>query len=142
MIDIPNMARSLGLRRSGREYRGRCPACGYADAFALTVRNARPVAWCHSCQDRVAIAAVLRREGKPPAEGPKRSSASSQSRCGSRPQSSTIWLRPRGSVDGKIRGAIPRILSCLAAHSGIAFMRSDRAVTPRLPFVDLYADGL
>lgn len=59
-----DLAARLGLRRAGREWRGTCPACGYgADAFSLTVCDGRLLGWCASCQDRDAIAAVLRGEG-------------------------------------------------------------------------------
>ncbi|MGC8468532.1 MAG: DUF7146 domain-containing protein [Acetobacteraceae bacterium] len=60
------IAARLGLHRAGREWRGSCPCCGYsADAFSLTESKGRLLAWCASCQDRTAIAALLRGEGVP-----------------------------------------------------------------------------
>lgn len=43
------LAMRCRLRRSGRDWRGDCPGCGYAGAFVLTERNGRPVWWCASC---------------------------------------------------------------------------------------------
>ncbi|MGC9217232.1 DUF7146 domain-containing protein [Acidithiobacillus sp.] len=53
-----------------REWRGRCPACGYDGAAVLTERNGRPLLWCASCQDRAALVAMLKGAGgdvSPPA---------------------------------------------------------------------------
>ncbi len=43
----------------GRSWRGDCPACGYAGAFVLDVRDGWPVGWCASCQDRAAIGRLV-----------------------------------------------------------------------------------
>jgi len=43
--------------------RGTCPACGYPAAYVETVKNGRRLGWCASCQDRGAIAAILRGAG-------------------------------------------------------------------------------
>jgi phage/plasmid primase-like uncharacterized protein len=58
-----------GLHRSGRSWRGRCPACSYDDAFSVRAgRTGRPLLFCASCQDRDALAlAVL---GKPATPDP------------------------------------------------------------------------
>jgi phage/plasmid primase-like uncharacterized protein len=54
------LAARLGLHRAGREWRGRCPACGYAEAFALTDgKNGGAIWWCASCGDQDAIARAL-----------------------------------------------------------------------------------
>jgi hypothetical protein len=53
------LAAQLLLRRAGREWRGACPVCGYADAFVLTEGKAGPMGWCASCQNREAIAVAL-----------------------------------------------------------------------------------
>jgi putative DNA primase/helicase len=56
------LAGVLNLRRSGREWRGACPACGYAsNAFALFEKSGRVRGWCASCGDRAAISGVLER---------------------------------------------------------------------------------
>src|SRR5271166_687682 len=61
MIGARDLAARLGLKRTGREWRGTCPACGYGGgAFVLAAgRAGRPLAWCASCQDRDAIARVI-----------------------------------------------------------------------------------
>lgn len=48
------------LHRSGRGWRGNCPACGYADAFAMSEgRNGTPLLYCASCQDRAALVTAV-----------------------------------------------------------------------------------
>lgn len=50
------------LRR--KETRGTCPACGYPDAYIETIgKHGQRVGWCASCQDKEAIAAILRGAG-------------------------------------------------------------------------------
>ena len=69
------IAQRLGLRRSRPgEWRGACPACSYPGAGVLTERHGRPLLWCASCQDRAALAAVLRAAagGVLPAPRPER----------------------------------------------------------------------
>jgi hypothetical protein len=41
----------LGLRRSGKRYIGACPACGYANSFAVRDGADHPLVFCHACQD-------------------------------------------------------------------------------------------
>ena len=53
------LAAQFGLHRSGRDWRGPCPACGYANAFVLTDRKAGPTGWCASCHNEDAIAQAL-----------------------------------------------------------------------------------
>ncbi len=80
----PPQARELAARwnlhRAGREWRGTCPACGYAAAFVLTERGGRAAAWCASCQDRDAISALLRAGGAPHRPDPERGAASERDR--------------------------------------------------------------
>ena len=55
------IAARLGLRRSRPgEWRGTCPACGYASAAVLSEREGLPLLWCASCNDRASLAALLR----------------------------------------------------------------------------------
>jgi putative DNA primase/helicase len=63
MTHAADIARAYGLHAAGRgAYRGRCPVCGYGnDAFSLTVKGSRTLAWCASCQDQRAVAEALRR---------------------------------------------------------------------------------
>ena len=51
---------NLRLVPGRKEWRGNCPACGYADAFILTERDGIRRAWCASCEDRDAIAGLFR----------------------------------------------------------------------------------
>jgi hypothetical protein len=58
------LAARLGLHRSGREWRGGCPLCGYLDALVLgTGRGGAPLLWCASCDDRDGLRALLRVDG-------------------------------------------------------------------------------
>jgi len=75
-VSARELAARLGLHRAGREWRGTCPSCGYSDAFVLTERQGRVLAWCASCEDREAVARLLRGAGALPerarAEAPAR----------------------------------------------------------------------
>lgn len=62
-MNARDLAVQLRLKRVGRDWRGPCPACGYAAAFTLTERDGRALGWCASCQDRDAIGALLRDHG-------------------------------------------------------------------------------
>lgn len=57
-----DIAAHLCLRQTPgrREWRGDCPACGYRATFILKERDGKPLFWCASCQDGLAIATVLR----------------------------------------------------------------------------------
>ena len=54
---------NLSPVRGRREWRGDCPACGYASGLVLSHREGRALLWCASCQDRDAMAALLRVAG-------------------------------------------------------------------------------
>ena len=66
-ITARELAARFGLHRAGREWRGTCPCCGYLDAFVLTERQGRTLAWCASCQNRDGIVQLLRGAGTLPA---------------------------------------------------------------------------
>ena len=68
MTTAAEQAGRLGLKALGNrpEWRGTCPLCGYPDAFALSERNGRTLAWCFACQDKAAIAAW--NNGREPAQ--------------------------------------------------------------------------
>jgi phage/plasmid primase-like uncharacterized protein len=53
------LASQLGLHRIGREWRGDCPACAYAGAFALTDGKYGVIGWCANGCDQPAIARAL-----------------------------------------------------------------------------------
>ena len=60
MIAASELAQRLNLRKSKRDWRGACPACGYSNSFSLmTGKNGQPLAWCASCQDRDSVASAL-----------------------------------------------------------------------------------
>jgi phage/plasmid primase-like uncharacterized protein len=63
------LAARLGLHRSRRDWRGPCPACGYADAFLLTDGKAGPIGWCACCHNEDAIAQALGSQGADPGLG-------------------------------------------------------------------------
>ena len=60
MFGATEVAQRLNLHRAGRGWRGDCPICQYKQSLSLDVRNGKPVIWCASCNDRTALAAVLR----------------------------------------------------------------------------------
>lgn len=62
---IKAIAARLNLHRFGREWRGRCPACGYGSgAFSVTIgTHGKLLFWCAACQDRAALAATLEAAG-------------------------------------------------------------------------------
>lgn len=77
MLTAREIAARFNLKRIGREWRGNCPACGYANGLTLSEANDRPLWWCASCRDQAAVSAALlsgevsapRRDGAaPPAE--------------------------------------------------------------------------
>lgn len=60
-MNAAELAVRWNLSRNGRDWRGECPACGYADSFVLSQgRGDRAIGWCASCQDGAAIAAAIR----------------------------------------------------------------------------------
>lgn len=86
------LAERLGLRPAGREWRGACPACGYASAAVLSLsREGRPLLWCASCRDRDALATVLRGEGCVTPPGP--SPADRPSGAGREAQARALWAQ-------------------------------------------------
>ena len=59
------LAARHGLKRAGREWRGRCPACGYPSGLSITERNGTPMWWCASCRDQAAVTRALLGEAAP-----------------------------------------------------------------------------
>jgi putative DNA primase/helicase len=45
-MSAESIALALGLRRSGRDYVGQCPACGYRSGFSVTEKDGRVLAYC------------------------------------------------------------------------------------------------
>ena len=61
------LAARFGLRRSGHQWRGTCPNCGYRDAFVVTERQRRALAWCASCGNRGVHCRLIEDAGSLPA---------------------------------------------------------------------------
>ena len=55
---------NLRLLHGRQEWRGTCPACGYANAFALTERDGNVLPWCFSGQDPNALGGLMRGMGR------------------------------------------------------------------------------
>ncbi len=62
-MSAADLAGRLRLRQRGNAWRGDCPACGYANAFTLAVKDGRTLWHCVSCQDRHAVTAAVRAAG-------------------------------------------------------------------------------
>ncbi|WP_234731073.1 DUF7146 domain-containing protein [Acidocella facilis] len=95
-MDAADLAARMGLHRAGREWRGTCPACGYgADAFTLSAgRNGRLLGWCASCQNRDAIAALLRADGPTayaPTVAPSTTMKAEEARQKAQARARAIW---------------------------------------------------
>ena len=55
-----DVAGRLDLKRSGRGWRGDCPACGYAGTFSVREgQGGRALYWCASCQDRDGLSRAI-----------------------------------------------------------------------------------
>ncbi|MBV9014239.1 MAG: toprim domain-containing protein [Alphaproteobacteria bacterium] len=46
MTTASEIARALGLRRSGHDYVGQCPSCGYHSGFSITEKDGRLLVYC------------------------------------------------------------------------------------------------
>ncbi|WP_234731206.1 DUF7146 domain-containing protein [Acidocella facilis] len=90
------LAARFGLHKSGHDWRGTCPVCGYgADAFTLSQgRACQPVGWCASCQNRDAISALLRADGQAayaPAIAPSDTMKAEEARQKAQERARAIW---------------------------------------------------
>ncbi len=125
MNSAADIAARFGLKRSGREWRGNCPVCGYgAGAFSLmTSKTGRVIGWCSSCQDRDAINRAL--HGQPMAcPTPAQAARVAAARERNQARALTLW---RGSepVPGTpaARYLTARGLSGMAASTALRFRR-------------------
>lgn len=59
MNGADEIARELGLRRSGRVWSGDCPCCGYPGAFTVGDRGGRTLVRCHAGCDQEEVLAAL-----------------------------------------------------------------------------------
>lgn len=123
-----DIANRFGLKRSGREWRGTCPACGYGNgAFVLSAgRNGKLLGWCASCQDRDAIAGAIGGDTLAPAD-PAAVAREAEVRARKRERAIALW---NGSVPAIATPAdiylARRGLAGLAASAAVRF----RADTP------------
>ena len=62
MTSAREIAAAMGFRQSPgkQEWRGDCPACGYAAGLVVTQRDGRALWWCASCQDGAAVTEAIR----------------------------------------------------------------------------------
>jgi putative DNA primase/helicase len=86
--------KSLSGRR--HETRGDCPVCGYPGAYVESIgKTGQRIGWCASCQDRTAIAAILRGAGgddrRAAAITAREAEATLQDREDSRIKALAIW---------------------------------------------------
>jgi putative DNA primase/helicase len=94
-----DIASRLGLRRSGRDWRGACPACGYAGTLILTEREGRTLWWCAACRDGDAIARALGFErGRHAAAKPAKPAnpAGQPGKAGNAAAARALWQRGAG----------------------------------------------
>ncbi|HUY05084.1 MAG TPA: toprim domain-containing protein [Rhodocyclaceae bacterium] len=123
------LAAMLGLRRSGREWRGTCPCCGYPTAFVLTDGRRGPMGWCASCRDVAAIRAALACGNltRPTAENTAAVRDAAARRAKMREHAATLWAGS-GTVVGTpaARYLASRWLPDLARSAALRY----RADTP------------
>ncbi len=78
-VTARDIVRKFDLHKSGRGWRGSCPACSYPGTFILKERAGKPSMRCVNCQDRDAIDAAVTGERPAgtytPADRPKLSPA-------------------------------------------------------------------
>jgi putative DNA primase/helicase len=145
------IARALGLRRSGREFTGRCPSCGYASGFSVTERNRAILLCCHAggCPQSE-LWGALEQAGLATRNG-RRGTVE-------RAQSAGLWRAPRaekGSLlggkafsaskdEGKNQAAAAAIWRCSRPADGTcveAYLRKARGYTGPLPRTLRFAWG-
>lgn len=99
MASTSDLAQRWNLRpvRGHREWRGDCPACGYADAFTLSVEDGRDLVWCSSCQSKDAMTALLTGlgGGSKPVEPSRHGIDRAADKARQRARAERLWL---GSV--------------------------------------------
>ena len=125
---VAYIAARLHLKRSGRSWRGGCPACGYATSFMLREgRSGRPLLHCASCQDRNAIAdAVARSTGQELPRDPPSDATHVATRERNRERAIALWngSEPALGTLADVYLSAARKLPGLAASPAIRF-RSD-----------------
>jgi phage/plasmid primase-like uncharacterized protein len=113
------------LHRAGREWRGDCPACGYAASFILTETSGRTLGWCASCQDKDAIGALIRGHGAGwvlPDRTPTRDPAKDRSNSD---RALRLWNRGQPCAGTPAAAYLAgRGLPALAASSALKFVSS------------------
>jgi putative DNA primase/helicase len=128
MNTLADIANRFGLKRSGRKWRGTCPACGYGGgAFVLSCGSGgKALGWCASCQDGDTIARALGGEAPAPAS-PDDTAHAAEVAARKRERAISLWA---GSEPARGTPAesylIGRGLAELAGSGAIGF----RADTP------------
>src|SRR6266542_2221804 len=61
-MSAKNIARALDLRRSGHEFVGACPSCGYRTGFSITEKDGRLLVYCAAggCEQPALWAALVK----------------------------------------------------------------------------------
>ena len=121
-MDITEIVRQLNLKRSGRTWRGTCPACGYRAAFSLSIRrDGRPIGWCASCQDRDAITRAISGETLPRLT-PTDSAHDADAKVRSTDRAITLWNGSQPAIGTLAETYLTgRGLANLAASGAIRF---------------------
>jgi putative DNA primase/helicase len=128
MMSATDLAGRLGLKESGQSWRGNCPACDYARAFALRESKGRPLAYCSNGCSRETLADALQRvsggEWKRSAAEPESQDAAARRRRATE-DALRIWAGSGGAVNSPADTyLIGRCLPGLAASPALRF-RSD-----------------
>lgn len=69
-LSAAELAARHGLQRRGREWRGPCLVCGYANGLSIAERNGKPMWWCANCRNQEALTAALLGEAVPARAAP------------------------------------------------------------------------
>jgi putative DNA primase/helicase len=90
-MSVEKIARALGLRRSGHEFVGACPSCGYRAGFSVTEKNGQLLVYCAAggCE-QAALWGALVKQGLVRDRGEQRA-----------PRRRRIAAKPQGAVSGK-----------------------------------------
>ncbi len=122
-----DLADRFDLKRSGRSWRGNCPACGYRGTFSVREgRSGQPLLWCASCQDYGAIAQAIdsgTAASLPPVDREREANAKARKRD----RALALWSGARAVADTPAeRYLIRRGIDFLAASPALRF----RGITP------------
>lgn len=132
MPSAESIARAWGLRRSGREYTGACPCCGYKTGFSVTERDGSLLLCCAAggCK-QAALWATLCKDGLAP-DQPQRESKPQRRKA--KGDIAPIGARFGAKVLGDERGvALCRRAQPIAGTSAETYLRLSRSYTEAIP---------